>query len=118
MLACESRTASFASWTNISHEPFALGELGQDPLDDEDLLEALDAEALGLEDLGHAAVAETLEQAVAAKGLVHGGIRRSGFFPPKGLKRKANHSIEALRPAIADPTRVQGATHGRYLVLR
>ena len=64
-------------------EPLALGELGQDPLDDEDLLEAFDAEALGLEDLGHAALAEPLQQAVAAKGLVHGGVRRSGFFPQR-----------------------------------
>ena len=56
-------------------EPFALRELGQDALDDQDLLEALDAEALGLEDLGHASVAETLEQAIAAKCLVHGGVR-------------------------------------------
>ena len=38
-------------------EVLAPRELGQDPLDDEDLLEALDAVALGLEDLGHAALA-------------------------------------------------------------
>ena len=56
------------------------GELRQDPLDDEDLLEALDAEALGLEDLGHPAFAEALEQPIAAEGRsVHANLPgRSG----------------------------------------
>jgi hypothetical protein len=40
-------------------------------LDDEDLLEALDAEALRLEDLGHPALAQALEEPVASEGLVH-----------------------------------------------
>ena len=39
----------------------------QDALDGEDLLEALDAEGLGLEDLGHAANADALEQDVLAE---------------------------------------------------
>ena len=52
-------------------ELLAAGELRQDALDDEDLLEALDAEALGLEDLGHAALAEALEQSIAAECGVH-----------------------------------------------
>ena len=39
----------------------------QDPLDGEDLLEAFDAERLGLEYLGHAANADALEQDVLAE---------------------------------------------------
>jgi hypothetical protein len=42
-------------------ELLALGERREDALDDDDLLEAFDAIALGLEDLGHAALAEPLE---------------------------------------------------------
>jgi hypothetical protein len=55
-------------------EERALGELGQDALDDDDLLEALDAEALRLEDLGHAALAEPLEQPVAPERSSLGGF--------------------------------------------
>ena len=44
-----------------------LGHRRQDALDGEDLLEALDAEGLGLEDLGHAADADALEQEVLAE---------------------------------------------------
>ncbi len=50
-----------------------LGELREDALDDDDLLEALDAVALGLEDLGHPALAEPLEEAVAPERRVHEG---------------------------------------------
>jgi hypothetical protein len=53
------------------HELIALGERREDALDDDDLLEALDAVALGLEDLGHAALAEPLEEAIAPEGRVH-----------------------------------------------
>ena len=53
------------------HELLAPRELGQDALDDEDLLEALDAVALGLEDLRHAALPQPLEQAIATEGGVH-----------------------------------------------
>ena len=52
-------------------ELIALGELREDALDDDDLLEALDAVALGLEDLGHAALAETFEKAIAPEGRIH-----------------------------------------------
>ena len=56
-------------------EVLAARELGQDPLDDEDLLEALDAIALGLEDLRHAALPEALEQAIATECGVHRIVR-------------------------------------------
>ncbi len=52
-------------------EVLAARELGQDSLDDEDLLEALDPVALGLEDLRHAALAEPFEKAVATEGGAH-----------------------------------------------
>ena len=45
-----------------------LGHRRQDPLDREDLLEAFDAEGLGLEDLGHAADADAFEQQVFPEG--------------------------------------------------
>ena len=59
------------------HEVLAERELRQDALDDEDLLEALDAVALGLEDLRHPALPEAFEQAVAAKCGVHGTSKPS-----------------------------------------
>ena len=52
-------------------EVLAARELRQDALDDEDLLEALDAVALGLEDLRHPALPEAFEQAIAAECGVH-----------------------------------------------
>jgi len=52
-------------------EVLAPGQLRQDALDDEDLLEAFDAVALGLEDLGHPALPEAFEQAIAAECGVH-----------------------------------------------
>jgi hypothetical protein len=58
-------------------EALVLGQARQDALDDQDLLEALDTEALGLEDLGHAALAEALEQSVSSEGLVQGTGNRS-----------------------------------------
>ena len=54
------------------HELVRLRELRKDALDDDDFFEALDAVALGLEDLGHAALAEPLEEAVAPERRVHG----------------------------------------------
>jgi hypothetical protein len=47
-----------------------LGEPRQDALDDEDLLEALHAEALRLEHLGHAAFAEAFEKPIATERLL------------------------------------------------
>ena len=54
------------------HEVRTARELRENPLDDEDLLEAFDAEALGLEHLGYAAAAKTLNQSIAAERTVHG----------------------------------------------
>ncbi len=62
----------------------AARELGQDALDDEDLLEALDAVALGLEDLRHAALAQPLQQAVATECGVHGAEIPPATLPPPG----------------------------------
>jgi hypothetical protein len=45
-------------------------QLRQDPLDDEDLLEAFDAVGLGTEDLGHPALADLLEERIPTEGLV------------------------------------------------
>ena len=49
------------------HELLALREVGEDPFDDDDLLEPLDAVALRLEDLGHSPATEALEEAVATE---------------------------------------------------
>ena len=48
-------------------EVAVLAHRREDPLDGDDLLEALDAVALGLEDLGHPADADALEQQVLAE---------------------------------------------------
>ena len=47
------------------------GQLRQNALDDEDFFEALDAEALRLEDLGHPALAEALQEPITAERLFH-----------------------------------------------
>ena len=49
-------------------EVAVLSHRREDPLDRDDLLEALDAVALGLEDLGHAADADPVEQQVFPEG--------------------------------------------------
>ncbi len=64
----------------------ATGELRQNSLDDEDLLEALDAVALRLEHLGHAALPEPLEQAIATKRCVHPGNPRETLTPALWLR--------------------------------
>ena len=73
MFACASWPAIFASSMNILMKSRSSAIVGQDPLDGDDLLEALDAEALGLEDLRHAADADALEQQVFPEwnGLPH-----------------------------------------------
>jgi hypothetical protein len=48
-------------------EVFILGHRGQDPLDREDLLEALHAERLGRVDLGHAADRDAVDEQVLAE---------------------------------------------------
>jgi hypothetical protein len=48
-------------------EVLVLPHRGEDPLDGDDLLEALDAVALGLEDLGHATDADAIEEQVLAE---------------------------------------------------
>jgi len=55
-------------------ELLVFGERRQDPLDGDDLLEPLDTEGLRLEDLGHPAHADALEQEILAErnGLTHG----------------------------------------------
>src|SRR5262249_37549311 len=75
-------------------EAFRLGQLGQDSLDDEDLFESFDTEALGLENLGHAPATKPAEQAIATKCLVHGSCPSPAFLPTKGLERTANDSTD------------------------
>src|SRR3954467_14783082 len=53
-------------------ELLGFGELGENPLDDEDFLEPFDSEALGLENLGHPPAAQALQEAITAKCLIHG----------------------------------------------
>jgi hypothetical protein len=60
------------------HELFVGRELGHDALDDQNLLEAFDAKALGLVDVGHASPTELLQQSVAPKGALGVG----GVVPP------------------------------------
>src|SRR5262249_9803390 len=55
-------------------ELFVLGDVGEDALDREEALEALDPEGFGLEHLGHPAHVYTLEQVVLTK--------RDGFLHP------------------------------------
>ena len=65
-------------------ELLVVGEVGQDALQGHDLLEALDAGPLGLEDLGHAADRHPVEElvgpeaVVAPRRLARGGGRRAG----------------------------------------
>ena len=100
------------------HELLAPRELGQDALDDEDLLEALDAVALGLEDLRHAALPEPLEQAIATERGVHRAefpcrdTPASGerFRPPLVGELSATSRREALR---APRLRAAGGGPGR-----
>ena len=49
-------------------ELFVLGDVREDALDGEQPLEALDAERLGLEDLGHTADVDPLEEVVLPEG--------------------------------------------------
>ena len=64
MFAWFELAAIFASSMNILMKSGSSPIDRQDPLDRDDLLEALDAEGLGLEDLGHAADADAIEQEV------------------------------------------------------
>ena len=62
-----------------------LGQVRPDALDDDVLLEALDAIAAGEEHLGHAADPDLLEQGIAAKALSHGRDRgQRGSLPYMG----------------------------------
>ncbi len=49
------------------HEGLVRSEVGQDPLDDDDLLEAVRRDDLRAEDLGHATDGQPLQQRVAAE---------------------------------------------------
>ena len=90
-------------------ELLLLGEVRQDALDRDLLLEALEARALGAEHLGHAARRELLDDAVALLLLSHAGSGRAQyrFGPP------APNSTELEGPgrsALASP---QKARHKR-----
>ena len=78
-------------------EAEVLRKLGKDPLDDERLLEPLDAEALRLEDLRHAATPQPLEQLVAA-------VRR------RPVRLRAAHGRRGL-PLSAGLAVALGAVH-------
>ena len=65
------RTGAGMNWHEHVDEVGPARELRQDPLDDEDFLEALDPVALRLEDLRHAALPEPLEKAIASKRSIH-----------------------------------------------
>ena len=64
------------------HELVVVGEVREDALDDDELLEALDAMLLGEPDLRHPAGREALEQTILSQALAHDcPPGRLGRFP-------------------------------------
>ena len=73
-------------------ELLVVGEVGQDALQRHDLLEALDARPLRLEDLGHAADRHAVEELVGPEAVVpprrlaRGAAPRAGAAPPRARR--------------------------------
>ena len=117
------------------HEFLVVREVGQDPLHRHDLLEPLDAAALGAEHLGHPAHRHALEQAIRPVGVGRRGAAsvrvrlrrppppraRGWSWPPRrgrrgrSRRRRAPASLAARRPGTWSPSgpRAAGASRSR-----
>ncbi len=73
-----------------AHEALVLGEVGQDALDRDELLEALQATGVGLEDLGHASRVDAFKDVVALLG--HGTPDPDASMAAKNWRRSGGAS--------------------------
>src|SRR5262249_42369092 len=94
----------------------------EDALDDDDLLETLDAVALRFEDLGHASLTEALEQSITSerrvhvpkpgRTLAHQRAIHTGFVNPIGWMGMKGRTSSSGRSPRATTT-IQRAPAGR-----
>ena len=74
------------------------GEVGQDLLDDAELLEAGELPALGEEDLAHAAAAQTTQEEIASEHFRNRLVPSGRYAGGGGLRRRPSHGVPSMIP--------------------